>query len=405
MAENITHYKVFIASPGGLEAERKSFKQALVNHNEADAIERSCYFQAVGWEITLGGIGRPQEKINQDLKSCDYFVLVLGGRWGSSTGKAGVSSGTHEEYMLANELLQNPSFPMREIVVFFRGVDPAILADPGLQLQKVLDFKRQIEEDKKLLFETFDSPESFSDKLKRHLASWTRYHESLGKVLPAQAAETAEVVEAFYSTAAHNEEVDRNDVEENANPTDLESKLAFNMTTLRTMPAFERYGKFLVNQERYNDAERVYREMYQLALDTDEKSWAATAMMRIGGIYRVQGKTHDAEQMLKRALELKKQNNDSIGESMILTFLADIYSNGKPSAAIESYLAALEANPDLKEPLLSTIKYKVGRAYAEVGNFEAARNFLNEAHAGASRSKNSKLLGAIKNVRKARKLK
>ncbi|MGR2708200.1 MULTISPECIES: DUF4062 domain-containing protein [Pseudomonas] len=174
MSEQITHYKVFIASPGGLEVERNNFKNCLTAHNEADAIERSCYFQAIGWEVTLGGVGRPQERINQDLRKCDYFVLVLGSRWGSSTGKNGVSSGTHEEYLLAIDLLQDRTFPMKEIIIFFRGVEAALLSDPGPQLQKVLDFKRQIEEEKELLFETFDSPDSFNEKLKRHLANWTR---------------------------------------------------------------------------------------------------------------------------------------------------------------------------------------------------------------------------------------
>lgn len=396
MADQITHYKVFIASPGGLETERKAFKNALLSHNEADAIERSCYFQPIGWEITLGGVGRPQERINQDLRKCDYFVLLLWNRWGSSTGRDDVTSGTHEEFLLANELLGDKAAPMREIVVFFRGVDAALLSDPGPQLQKVLDFKRKIEDEKRLLFETFDSPESFGEKLKRHLASWTRLHESAGKESAAG---------GDHALDNHDEVVAIAEVGADTNPTELESELAFNMTTLRTMFSFDRYGKFLNAQERYVDAERVYREMYQLALDTNEVTWASTAMARLGGIYRSQGKIQEAEQTLKHALGMKREQGDQVGESMTLTFLADIYyRQGKPQNAIEYYLAALGANPDLREPALSTIKYKIGKAYAENGDTQSASQFLDEARDGASKIGNKKLLMSIKHVRKARKI-
>lgn len=396
MADQITHYKVFIASPGGLESERKAFKSALMSHNDADAIERYCFFQPVGWEITLGGVGRPQERINQDLKKCDYFVLLLWNRWGSPTGRDDVTSGTHEEFVIANELLNEPSAPMKEVVVFFRGVDPVLLSDPGPQLQKVLEFRRKIEEEKKLLFETFDSPESFSEKLKRHLASWTRTHESVEKESAAVEGIAVEV---------HEETVAAEDAGAGTNPTDIESELAFNMTTLRSMSSFDRYGKFLSKQERYMDAERVYREMYQLALDTGETTWASTAMARLGGIYRSQGKIQEAEQALKHALGMKRDQGDLVGESMTLTFLADIYyRQGKTQSAIEHYLSALGANPDLREPALSLIKYKVGKAYADIGDIHGAAQFLDEAYDGALKDGNEGLIRSIKQVRKSRNI-
>jgi hypothetical protein len=48
-----------------------------------DALSRGVCFISIGWEETLGAIGRPQELINEDLRECDYFVLVLYDRLGS----------------------------------------------------------------------------------------------------------------------------------------------------------------------------------------------------------------------------------------------------------------------------------------------------------------------------------
>jgi len=61
-------------------------------------------FNPVGWEDTLAGHGRPQARINEDLISCDYFLLVLHDRWGSPTAQNGpYSAGGEEEFELAKQ--------------------------------------------------------------------------------------------------------------------------------------------------------------------------------------------------------------------------------------------------------------------------------------------------------------
>ena len=58
-------------------------RDVIEKYNSEDAIRRGVVFIPVGWELTLGGLGRPQAIINQDLEECDAFVLVLHDRWGS----------------------------------------------------------------------------------------------------------------------------------------------------------------------------------------------------------------------------------------------------------------------------------------------------------------------------------
>jgi hypothetical protein len=91
-----SHLRV-IASPGGLDVERQTFREVVNKHNELDAIRRGVLFIPVGWDLTLAGMGRPQELINQYLTKCDYFVLILSDRWGSKPAKNGkYTSGTAE---------------------------------------------------------------------------------------------------------------------------------------------------------------------------------------------------------------------------------------------------------------------------------------------------------------------
>jgi hypothetical protein len=86
MSKQITQYRIFIASPGGLVEERNAFKKAIEKTNSREGEPRGVQFLPVGWELTLNKQGRPQALINEEVKTCDYFFLVLHNRWGSSTG-------------------------------------------------------------------------------------------------------------------------------------------------------------------------------------------------------------------------------------------------------------------------------------------------------------------------------
>ncbi len=180
MATNGKFYKVFIASPSGLADERRAFRDTLSDYNECDAVDRSAVFLPVGWELTLPGVGRPQGLINEDIETCDYFVLILWDRWGSPT-ESGLtptySSGIEEEYNVALKCFEDPRGPMRQIVVLFKSVDERQLSDPGAQLAKVLQFKKKLEDEKRLLFDTFDDIDSLKRKFRRSLSAWLRDHE------------------------------------------------------------------------------------------------------------------------------------------------------------------------------------------------------------------------------------
>jgi hypothetical protein len=117
MSRSITQYRVFIATPGGLDDERKVFRKTLEDYTASDAEPRGLTFHPVAWEDTLGGAGRPQELINEDLRQCDYAVFVWHDRWGSTAGN-GTMVGTEEEWKLAEELYKTGQ--VRNIAVFFK---------------------------------------------------------------------------------------------------------------------------------------------------------------------------------------------------------------------------------------------------------------------------------------------
>lgn len=401
MASQLTNYRVFIASPGGLESERKIFRDILTSHNESDAIERGCHFQSIGWEITLGGTGRPQAKINEDLKTCDLFVLVLWDRWGSPTGSdKGYTSGTHEEYMVALECLNDSTLPMRDMVVFFKAVDSRRMSDPGPQLSDVLDFKKSLEKERKLLFETFDTSEAFGEKLRRHVAKWTREHSGEDSSDSDNSNNEIEVQSESQEDISFIDEI-----KSRIGDTEAEKELANNVIIKRDMHSFDRYGIFLIQAERYDDALTVYQQMHDLANASCDHAWASTAIARIGGVYRSQGRTAEALSTLNNALRLKQKAGDSKGEGAVHVWIGDLTAKQKkPDVAIEHYLAALSMDLNFDEAREASLKWKAAKCYAELGQTENAKKLSDDAFNTYTKLGDKKGKQAIKQWRKARKI-
>lgn len=419
MPTQITSYKVFIASPGGLDQERREFYETLVKHNQADALPRACMFDPVGWEITLGGVGRPQEKINEELRHCDFFVLVLWDRWGSPTGsKEGHTSGTAEEYSVAQACLADEKFPLQEMVVFFRAVEARQLSDPGQQLQTVLKFKKDLEESKTALFETFDTPESFGEKLRRHLAKWTREHE----VAQAPAADTRNSAVRASETGVL-EEDSRTDLSSSdpkdtsfietiekiyraGNLTESEQKLVSDLISKGSISAYYSYGLFLFKAERFLDAENVFSEMSKLAQSESETSWAATAEARLGATLRMQGKSWQSQEALQRSIALNQVAGDDRGEMSAHIWLGDLQLQYRRyDKALAAYHAAIALASKFPEDKASAgLHLKCAKCLANLGRREEAIRESEIARDTYTKLKDNIGVKAVKHWRKSKGL-
>ncbi len=300
-------YRVFIASPGGLPDEREAFRQEMLGYNEAEALQRGIFFYAVGWELTLGGVGRPQSLINLDVEQCDYLLLVLWDRWGSppQDGVAGYTSGAEEEYSVAWRCFNDGSKPMRQILVFFKAPEERQLSDPGDQLKKVLEFKRSLEADKVVLFETFDDVDEFTQKLRRHLAQWVRDHEQgrTSKVtepvpLPVPSRPIEAQIEGEMRIGSPAEEAARRD-----ELTQEELSLAQGVVS-GDVNALSRYGELLVESGRLGRARVVYERLLEFSKLSDNRVLSVRILMDLAEVH---SRAHDdrrSAELLSQAVQL-----------------------------------------------------------------------------------------------------
>jgi tetratricopeptide (TPR) repeat protein len=391
MPSALTGYRIFIATPGGLEEERRSFRQVISDYNELDALRRGVTFLPVGWEATLGGVGRPQGLITKDLRECDYLVLILWDRWGSPTGRVpeeGYTSGTEEEYTEALRCLAQADCPLRQIIVFFKAVDERKLSDPGDQLKKVLEFKAKLEREKTLLFYTYDEVPVFENKLRSHLAQWVRDHEEGlpdKSTLPTTTPTTDVGKEAAPAVAAS--EGGRGETQGSSELVRAAKELAFEHHYTEAETLFARavainndlgalvsYGTFLAQRERLAQARAKFQRVVDLADEPHEAVWKARALDGLGDLLQAQGSMEEAEAKYKEGLEIFEEIKDEAGMAEVYGKLGDLYKDGgrlEQAEAVYHQSLKIYERMDRKEGLADI--------YSNLGNVCQARNDFGKA--------------------------
>ena len=185
MANSRKIIKVFIASPGDLQEERRAAKHVVDQFNKQWADYFGTHVELVGWEDTVSRSGRPQDLINRDLDQCEVFIGIMWKRWGSPPSIDGpYSSGFEEEYERAVASRKRSGRP--EISLLFKEIEPDFLKDPGEGLRKVEAFKNKIITEKAILFQPFVDLREFEDKIRGCI---TAYVQSL------QAAEAQRIAD------------------------------------------------------------------------------------------------------------------------------------------------------------------------------------------------------------------
>ncbi len=161
--------RVFLASPGDLEKEREAVRKAVDEFNRCWADALGYHLELDGWEETVSGSGRPQDLINEKMAKCHLFIGMIWKRWGTQPGHDDkYSSGFEEEFGRSRARYEESGSP--DISLFLKEIPKENMEDPGDELKKVLEFRKKIEDEKPLLYETFSSPQEMEKLAGRFFA-------------------------------------------------------------------------------------------------------------------------------------------------------------------------------------------------------------------------------------------
>lgn len=394
MSRSVKEYRVFCASPGGLQQERRAFKEIIENYNTQDAGHRGVHFVPVGWEDTLPGGGRPQAKINDEIRTCDYFLLMFWNLWGSAPDdpeNTKYTSGTEEEYYVALECYEDPDQDLSEIVLLFKGVPRAQMADPGPQLSQVIKFRTKIESEKKFLYKSFDRQRAFEQTLRGLLAKWVRDHESgeAGRKAASPPPDSplppskTELLKPDPDVTVSEAVTEAWALAESGKPTESEAAFARATASGDDLEAFRSYGAFLLLNGRAREAEKMFRHI--LKLNPSDLKWKAIAYGNLGLALDLDGDLAGAKKNHEKSLLLNEELGRRDGVAQAQNNL--------------SVIAQREGNYELAEQLLNSALKNgrsvdradiVGRALNNLGlvyrakrEFEAAREMFAKALATA----------------------
>ena len=171
MSETVQVIRVFLASPGDLGEERGAVKKAADEINTLLARPMGFQIDLIGWEDTISAAGRPQSIINEDLKTCEFFIGMIWAKWGTPPDTEGqFGSGFEEEFSLAQS--RRSEFGHPEMSMFFKEVAEAQKNDPGDELKKVIEFREKLISEKALLFDNFSNADELAEKIRACLSSY-----------------------------------------------------------------------------------------------------------------------------------------------------------------------------------------------------------------------------------------
>lgn len=163
MIKNITLFRIFIASPSGLEQERKIIRKAIANISSL-LLEKKIILEAVGWEDVPPDSGRPQEIINEYIDNCDFAIFLWHDKWGSPSGKC--SSGTEEEFYKVKQLYGEKS--IKGFSVYFKEIDK----EENDDIRKIIEFRDSLTKLKITFFKDFNNEEEFERLILKNLQNW-----------------------------------------------------------------------------------------------------------------------------------------------------------------------------------------------------------------------------------------
>jgi tetratricopeptide (TPR) repeat protein len=369
--------RIFIGSPGDIVGERTSFPSLLDKINQIKAKGMGVLLEPLGWEDTLPGRGRPQKLINKDLLECHLIVMLLWKRWGSPTGE--YSSGFEEEYELAHS-------ESKEMMLYFRDIPTVMLADPGEQLRKVLDFRNKIESEKNYLFRRYEDESDWEKHFTRDLCNWLdkltppplttaypeierQYQEKISGLEAALAKAKEAQARAALALFKEGESFDREGR--------LSKAEEFFAKAIAVYPApdlLNFYGLFLNRIGSVLKAEEQFQRLLATGQDLEDKSIQAVAYGNLGNIYLTRGDLKAAEEMDKKSLAIEEELGRKEGMASQYGNLGILYEiRGDLKAAEEMYKKSLAINQELGRKEGMAINYgNLGILYKTRGDLKDA---------------------------------
>lgn len=347
-------YRLFLASPRGLEPERLRLAEVVTRVNARPGPSGRAQFELVeGVPAPSGGEAISSKALRASLEGCDFFIFLLEDRWGTlpeGAKKKNYQSATEEAYYAALAASLDKKRPMRALAGFFREVDERRLSDPGKQLRTLIKFRKKQERKGRSTSWVFDGLDQFGAVAERQLLAWAQEVEDL---IGQGAMEVSPLVGLFPKEVLKKADPELKEAMEAVNDgweSEAEELYAPLLVRGSDPLALESFGQFMIAAGRHGRAEKIFGRLLALGEARAEPAWSSRACLGLGRVFQLQGRILEADTMVKEGLERAgKAGNKSLA-ALATRRLGDLRKvGGAPEEAETHYKQALKLLEGLDE--------------------------------------------------------
>lgn len=172
-------YKIFVSSPGDVSIERKKVDLIVsqINDSIGDSLKINIKVEMWEKEAPITTLESVQESLNEKIKDCNFFLLILYKRYGSIEEGYDKSNTEREIDTIVEHISKNDK---KTILSFFKVLKPN--EDPGEQEQKIRDLRERLKT-KKWFYADYKDTNDFVNQLTHSLYRIIlRMHSSSFKV-------------------------------------------------------------------------------------------------------------------------------------------------------------------------------------------------------------------------------
>lgn len=392
--------KVFFSAPTDLSEEKRIFCEIIRKINNIKAKKLNSKFVIVSIDQEQCKFSsQTGEEVSSVISECDLFIFGLWKSWNLCEGKT--LSPVEKHYQHAKLWLEERGKPF--IASYFRCLPENMMADPGNQLRKILDFRTNIESSKKLLYFNYDTPVEFSNFLYEFLCNYLEgkgYSDSLNEestrkrvVIPDDIVQKINAISKEYENIQNPEQKELNKlaVQYALDAFSCIRDYKFTLAQecfIKSLGIVENpyilnaYGIMLTQLGCYVLAEEKFNRILEISGNYGEdlllKSYAYN---NLGNLYDALDDMNEAYKMYSKALEIDLRLNRVDGIVSNYNNLGIIHrKQNEFSKAERMYKKALDANlfPEHTQAMASTFG-NLGNIYLLQNKFDKAEQMYKKA--------------------------
>jgi hypothetical protein len=169
MPHGFDAYRVFVSSPGDLDADRQAAYDAIAKANEAVAMPAKILLVNLGLRDN-DQIASFRSAVSENVRWCTFFIQIFQDDWGTRDL-------FRKLFLLALECRDDASKPMREVVVCLKDA-------PAETNPEILAFRKELEERTDVHIFRYNRVEQLPEYLERICGEWAQSLIALGHPAP-----------------------------------------------------------------------------------------------------------------------------------------------------------------------------------------------------------------------------